>query len=75
MGKAETLKRELDMLSSSMLGEVERIVKKLKKQSKIARKPATLLSELAAHIIDDELPSDQAEQHDHYLYGGPKKCG
>jgi len=73
MGKAETLKRELDLLPSSMLGEVERLVKKLKKQHKTARKPATLLSELADYTIDDDLPSDLAKQHDHYLYGVPKK--
>ena len=73
MGKAETLKRELDLLPSSMLGEVERLVRKLKKQSKEPSKPAALLPELAAYAIDDDLPSDLAEQHDHYLYGVPKK--
>jgi hypothetical protein len=73
MGKAETLKKELDLLPSSMLGEVERLVKKLKKQSKVTGKPATLLSDLAAYTIDDDLPADLAEQHDHYLYGVSKK--
>jgi hypothetical protein len=73
MAKAESLKRELDLLPSSMLGEVERLVKKLKKKQKTAGKQATLLSELADNTIDDDLPSDLAKQHDHYLYGVPKR--
>ncbi len=73
MNKTETLKREIDLLPSSMLDEVEDLVKKLKKQCETARKPATLLSEIAAYAIEDELPIDLAEQHDHYLYGVSKK--
>ena len=73
MNKAETLKRDLDLLPPSLLGEVEHFVKKLKKQYKTGKKPATLLSEVAAHAIEDDLPSDLAEQHDHYLYGVSKK--
>jgi len=73
MNKAETLKRDIDMLPPSMLVEVEHLVKKLKSQYKTARKPASLLSEVAAHAIDDNLPADLAEQHDHYLYGVSKK--
>ena len=73
MNKAETLKRDLDLLPSSMLVEVEHLVKKLKRQYKTAGKPTTLLSEVAAHAIEDDLPDDLAEQHDHYLYGVPKK--
>jgi len=56
-----------------MLVEVERLVKKLKRQYKTTRKPATLLSEVAAYAIEDDLPADLAEQHDHYLYGVSKK--
>ena len=73
MNKAETLKREIDLLPSSMLDEVEDLVKELKKQCETARKPATLLSEIAAYAIEDDLPADLAEQHDHYLYGVSKK--
>ncbi len=73
MNKAETLKRDIDMLPPSMLVEVENLVKKLKKQYKTVRKPATILSEVAAHAIEDNLPPDLAEQHDHYLYGVSKK--
>jgi hypothetical protein len=73
MNKAETLKRDIDLLPPSMLVEVEYLVKKLKKQYKPARKPATLLSEVAAHAMEDDLPADLAEQHDHYLYGASMK--
>ena len=73
MGKVESLKREIDLLPLSMLGEVERLVIKLKKKGKPGGKPKTLLAELAACAIEDDLPTDLAEQHDHYLYGVPKK--
>jgi hypothetical protein len=72
MRKAESLKNEIDLLPASMLGEVERFIEKLKKK-KTAEKPATTLSTLSAYAIEDDLPSDLAEQHDHYLYGTPKK--
>ena len=30
---------------------------------------------IAANAIEcDDLPADLADQHDHYLYGGPKKA-
>ena len=28
---------------------------------------------LAENAVDDELPSDLSAQHDHYLYGTPKR--
>jgi hypothetical protein len=73
MGKAESLKREIEMLPPSMLDEVERLVERLKKKAQPGGKPKTLLAELAACAIDDDLPADLAEQHDHYLYGVPKR--
>ena len=73
MNKAETLKRDIDLLPPSMLVELEHLVNKLKRQSTTVKKPATLLSELAANAIEDDLPADLAEQHDHYLYGVAKK--
>jgi hypothetical protein len=73
VNKTELLKREIDLLPPSMLVEVEHLVKKLKRQYKMVRKPATLLSEVAAHAIEDDLPADLSEQHDHYLYGVSKK--
>jgi len=73
MRKAESLKNEIDLLPVSMLGEVERFIEKLKKKEKTVGKSATTLSTLSAYAIEDDLPSDLAEQHDHYLYGIPKK--
>lgn len=73
MNKSEILKKEIDLLPPAMLVEVEHLVNKLKRQSTTAKKPATLLSEVAAYAIEDNLPADLAEQHDHYLYGVSKK--
>jgi len=73
MNKVETLKRDIDLLPPSMLVEIDHLVRKLKRQYKTAGKPATLLSEVAAYAIEDDLPADLAEQHDHYLYGVSKR--
>ena len=73
MRKAEILKKEIDRLPISMLGEVEHLIEKLKKKGEIAGKPTKTLSDLSAYAIEDNLPTDLAEQHDHYLYGTPKK--
>jgi len=73
MRKAESLKNEIDLLPASMLGEVERFIEKLKKKEKVVGKSPTTLTTLSAYAIEDDLPSDLAEQHDHYLYGTPKK--
>ena len=73
MRKVESLKNEIDQLPASMLGVVELLIEKLKKKRKTVRKPAATLSELSTYAIEDDLPSDLAEQHDHYLYGTPKK--
>jgi hypothetical protein len=61
MNKAETLKRDIDLLPPSMLVELEHLVNKLKRQSTTVKKPATLLSELAANAIEDDLPADLAK--------------
>ena len=40
--------------------------------------PASALIWLAENAVDDELPADLSLQHDHYLYGMPKRswfCG
>ncbi len=73
MGKAEALKKQIDVLPPAMLDEVDRFIKKLKNKRVTVPKGATLLAELAASAIDDDLPTDLAKQHDHYLYGVPKK--
>jgi len=74
MNKSESLKRQIDVLPHSMFAEVERFIKNLKKQvKKKPDKQVTVLTALAAYAIEDDLPADLAEQHDHYLYGVPKK--
>ena len=69
MRKAEVIKKQIDQLPPSMLGEVEQLIKELQN----TRQPQTILSALAECAIDDDLPSDFAKHHDHYLYGVPKK--
>lgn len=73
MRKAEAIKNKIDQLPVSMLDEVERLIEKLKKKGEVAGKPAKTLPELSTYAIEDDLPTDLAEQHDHYLYGTPKK--
>lgn len=71
MVTVEQLKRELDVLPAPVLNEVGRFIIRLKKK----RSTATpgLLADLSGCLVDDDLPADLAEQHDHYLYGTPKK--
>jgi hypothetical protein len=56
-----------------MLEEVEKFIKNLKHRKKAARKKSLLLSELAEVSTDIDMPVDFSKQHDHYLYGIPKK--
>ena len=72
MNKAEDLKKQIDTLPPSMMVEVEKFIKNLKKETKKPHKPLSLLSELAEYAIEDDLPADLAKQHDHYLYGVSK---
>ena len=69
MRKAEAIKKEIDQLPPSMLGEIEQLIKELRTR----KQPKTLLSALAECAIDDDLPPDFAKHHDHYLYGVAKK--
>jgi hypothetical protein len=73
MNKAEYLKNEIDSLPSSMLVALERFIKELKEEAQKPQKTVSLLSDLAIYAIEDSLPVDLAEQHDHYLYGISKK--
>jgi len=73
MNKADYLKNEIDSLPSSMLVAVERFIKELKEEAPKPQKTVSLLSNLAGYAIEDSLPVDLAEQHDHYLYGISKK--
>lgn len=73
MIRAEDLKKEIDVLPPSMLVEVEMFIRNLKKKAKKSSKSLSLLSDLAEYAIEDDLPADLSEQHDHYLYGVSKK--
>lgn len=73
MSKADSIKQQIDILPPAMLREVERLINQMKKKSKAGGKAHTSLSELSALAIEDDLPADMAKQHDHYLYGVPKK--
>ena len=37
---------------------------------RLSRKPGSSLADLIATAREDDFPSDVAEHHDHYLYGG-----
>lgn len=73
MNKVEYLKNEIDSLPPSMLVAVEGFIKELKQEAQKSQKTLSLLSNLAEYAIEDGLPTDLAEQHDHYLYGISKK--
>jgi len=73
MLKTEKIKQELDILPTDMLEEVEKFIKNLKTAKKAGRKRSSLLSELAGISKEIDLPGDFSKQHDHYLYGLPKK--
>ena len=73
MNKVESIKNEIDSLPPPMLVAVEGFIKELKKKAGKPQEPRSLLSDLARYAIEDSLPADLAEQHDHYLYGIPKK--
>ena len=72
MARSDVLKKELDLLPAEMLDEVASFVRRLKRRKQKPVAAGGLLSELADAAIDDDLPVDLAEQHDHYLYGVPK---
>jgi hypothetical protein len=73
MIKAEKIKKEIDILPSDMLNEIEKFIKSLKTRKKTAVKTSALLSELADIAVDVDIPKDFSKKHDHYLYGLPKK--
>ncbi len=73
MNRAEILKQQIDMLPPAMLFEIEKFINRLHKKKRSEDSHTSLLSELAEYSVDDDLPDDLAEQHDHYLYGVPKK--
>lgn len=73
MLKTERIKKQIDILPEDMLDEIERLINKLKTSEKTGRKKSSVLSQLAKIAADVDLPEDFSKQHDHYLYGLPKK--
>ena len=73
MNKLESLKNEIKRLPPSMLVAVEAFIKELKQETQKPEETTSLLSNLTEYAIEDDLPADLAEQHDHYLYGISKK--
>jgi DNA replication initiation complex subunit (GINS family) len=73
MLKAEKIKKEIDVLPNDMLDEVEKFIKSLKQRKKNGKRKSALLYELAEIATNIDIPKDFSKQHDHYLYGMPKK--
>lgn len=73
MLKTEKIKHEIDLLPDDMLNQVEDFIKTLRIRKKTEKKRSSLLADLAELAIDVDLPKDYSKQHDHYLYGMPKK--
>jgi len=73
MLKTEKIKHEIDLLPDDMLNQVEDFIKTLRTRKKAGRKRSSLLTDLADIAGDVDLPKDYSKQHDHYLYGAPKK--
>lgn len=73
MLKTERIKKQIDILPEAMLDEIERLIFKLKTSKKAGTKKPSVLSQLAKLAAEVDLPEDFSKQHDHYLYGLPKK--
>ncbi|MFO7728314.1 MAG: hypothetical protein R6X11_08290 [Desulfonatronovibrio sp.] len=73
MSNLDRLRKELEELPPELLDEAEKIIMDLKARKTISGESAGLLRKLASMSVNDDLPLDLAEQHDHYLYGSPKK--
>jgi hypothetical protein len=89
MTAKEQLIRELETVSEPLIEELLDFLlfaqtrryptNPLQKQEHLAHKPIwqvaqELMTDVPAEIIN-QLPTDGAEQHDHYIYGIPKQIG
>jgi hypothetical protein len=73
-----TIQEQMRVLSEEEMHQVLNFVNGLRKGKKASQtKPiSAIFEDLSSEIPLDEwreLPSDGAENHDHYLYGAPKK--
>ena len=66
-----------DKKQEEVLAIVDQMLKEGETQSRENARPIwEIITELSAQVPMEEwekLPSDGAEQHDHYLYGAPKR--
>ena len=75
----ETITEKVRMLSEDRQRQVVELIAELLKEEQAgtdARPIWEIFAELSAQVPAEEwskLPSDGAEQHDHYLYGVPKR--
>lgn len=74
----EIIQEQVRVLSEDEMKRVLDFMQNLRKDKKVRKvKPiSAIFEELSNEIPLDEwkeLPSDGAENHDHYLYGAPKK--
>lgn len=73
MLKTEKVKKQIDVLPLELFNEVERFIGSLKTSRKAPTKRSTLLMDLSECAADVNLPEDFSKQHNHYLFGLPKK--
>ncbi len=75
----ETITEKVRMLSEDRQRQVVELIDELLKEKQAgtdARPIWEIFAELSAQVPAEEwgkMPSDGAEQHDHYLYGAPKR--
>ena len=74
----QTIQEQMRVLSEDEIRQVLAFIASLQKQRKVSRANplSAIFEELSNEIPLEqwrELPSDGAENHDHYLYGAPKK--
>ena len=75
---AQTIFEKVKILSLDEQQEVLEIIEKKVSvsQKKDSRPIWEVIAEISSQVPDEEwakLPADGAENHDHYLYGAPKK--
>ncbi len=73
MTTIEKITQQLEQMPPGMLIEVEQAIVRIKKRTQGKTDRSCLLEDLAAMSESDDLPSDLALHHDHYLYGAPDK--
>lgn len=74
----QIIQEQVRVLSDDEMREVLKFVQNLREEKKVqAAKPISAIFEELSSKIPleewEELPADGAENHDHYLYGAPKK--